>query len=131
MQIQMQPIGYFYTRAKEIPRHWSLSEEKGNIVVQKEFEQGLRDIQVGEDIVAIFYFDRSPEFSSNHLIQTPPHRNRSFGVFSVCSPKRPNPIGMSVLQVLSVHENVLEVKRIDMLDQTPILDIKPYIRNEF
>ena len=130
MQIQMQAIGYFYTRAKEIPRHWSLSEEKGSIVVQKEFEQGLRDIQVGEDIVVIFYFHRSPQFSSSQLIQTPPHKDRSFGVFSVCSPKRPNPIGLSVLEVLAVKDNVVYVNRVDMLDQTPVLDIKPHIELE-
>jgi tRNA (Thr-GGU) A37 N-methylase len=51
-------------------------------------------------------------------------------VFSICSPRRPNPIGLSVLRVTDIRENVLEVENIDMLDQTPILDIKPHITGE-
>ena len=57
----------------------------------------------------------------------PPHRTESRGVFSLCSPIRPNPIGMSVLEVLGVERNRIHVKRVDLLDGTPILDIKPYI----
>lgn len=129
MQIEMHPIGYIYTQAESIPRHWSVSNEKGSIVLLKEYQSGLRDILAGQEIVVIFYFDRSPEFSSSNLIQTPPHKNESFGVFSICSPKRPNPVGLSVLEVLGVEENVVYVKRVDMLDQTPVLDIKPFIKN--
>jgi tRNA (Thr-GGU) A37 N-methylase len=64
------------------------------------------------------------------LKQTPPHREASLGVFSICSPRRPNPIGLSVLDVLSRSENVLHVRGMDMIDGTPIIDIKPHVVSE-
>jgi len=130
MKIEFSPIGYIYTQVEEVPRHWSVSDAEGSIVVNKRYEAGLKDIGVGQEIVVIFYFDRSPEFTNSHLIQTPPHKSESFGVFSICSPKRPNPIGLSVLEVMGVRENVVHVKRVDMLDQTPVLDIKPWIEKK-
>lgn len=87
--------------------------------------KGLKDIQKGQDIIVIFHFHQSPEFTVNHLIQKPPHRNEQLGVFSTCSPIRPNPIGMSVLRVIDIKGNVIQVKGLDMVDSTPILDIKP------
>jgi len=53
------------------------------------------------------------------------------GVFSICSPVRPNPIGLSIVKVLSIDKNVLLVKHVDMIDGTPILDIKPYVKPVF
>lgn len=53
------------------------------------------------------------------------------GVFSICSPVRPNPIGLSIVKVVDINKNILTVKHIDMLDGTPILDIKPYIKPIF
>ncbi len=61
------------------------------------------------------------------MFQTPPHRNESLGVFSICSPVRPNPIGLSVLEVLELNGGKIKVRGLDMLDGTPILDIKPNI----
>jgi tRNA (Thr-GGU) A37 N-methylase len=61
------------------------------------------------------------------LVQTPPHRGEEIGVFSICSPRRPNPIGLSVVAVLSVDGPVIHVRGIDMLNGTPILDIKPHV----
>ena len=87
--------------------------------------KGLKDIQKGQDIIVIFYFHRSPDFAVSHLIQTPPHRNEALGVFSICSPIRPNPIGISVVRVVDVARNIIHVKGLDMMNQTPILDIKP------
>jgi tRNA (Thr-GGU) A37 N-methylase len=75
--------------------------------------------------MVFFYFHQSPEFALDHLTQQPPHRNKRLGVFSTCSPMRPNPIGMSVLRVVEREENILYVTGLDMVDRTPILDIKP------
>jgi tRNA (Thr-GGU) A37 N-methylase len=63
------------------------------------------------------------------LKQTPPHREQPLGVFSICSPRRRNPIGLSVLELLARDQNVLHVRGMDMLDGTPILDIKPFVVN--
>jgi tRNA-Thr(GGU) m(6)t(6)A37 methyltransferase TsaA len=130
MKIEMTPIGTFYTDETDIPRHWSISRAKGRIGINPEFQKGLQDVVVGEQIVVLFCFHKSQAFTTDLLVQKPPHRDRPFGVFSICSPRRPNPIGLSVLRVTDIRENVLEVENIDMLDQTPILDIKPHITGE-
>ncbi len=96
-------------------------------VIDEQYLDGLKDIEPGQRIVVIFNFHRSPEFSARFLRQTPPHRGKEMGVFSTCSPVRPNPIGMSILEVLGVEDATIHVKRLDMLEGTPILDIKPSI----
>ncbi len=122
-----KPIGYIRTKAETVPRHWSVSDVEGEIVIEPEYKLGLRDIKPGDKIVVIFVFHKSPSFTSEKLIQKPPHLNETKGVFSTCSPHRPNPIGLSVVEVLDVKDNVIKVKRIDMFDGTPVLDVKPYV----
>ncbi len=126
----MRPIGFVRTDAEEIPRHWSVSDVEGTLAIDDEYLQGLEDLEPGQRIVVIFNFHRSPEFSPGFLRQTPPHRDREVGVFSTCSPVRPNPIGMSVLEVLEVRGATVRVRGLDMMDGTPILDIKPHIEGE-
>lgn len=87
--------------------------------------KGLQDIRKGQDIIVFFYFHQSREFTGSHLIQIPPHRNEQLGVFSTCSPVRPNPLGMSVLRVIEREGHIIQVKGLDMVDGTPVLDIKP------
>jgi tRNA (adenine37-N6)-methyltransferase len=127
MRIELRTIGFVRTDAEELPRHWSVSEVEGTLVIDEEYAEGLRDIEPGQRIVVILNFHRSPGFSPEFLWQTPPHHGREMGVFSICSPIRPNPIGMSVVEVLGIRGANVDVKRLDMLDGTPILDIKPYI----
>ncbi|MEW6080109.1 MAG: tRNA (N6-threonylcarbamoyladenosine(37)-N6)-methyltransferase TrmO [Thermodesulfobacteriota bacterium] len=125
--VTMTPIGFLRTDARDIPRHWSLSREEGTIAIDQEYIEGLSDMKPGQKIIVLFWFDRSPAFLPRYLRQTPPHRREPLGVFSVCSPRRPNPIGLSVLTVLDIQHGNIRVRGIDMLDGTPILDIKPYI----
>ncbi len=125
--VTMTPIGFLHTDAREIPRHWSLSQVRGTIVLDTTYVDGLVDIKPGQKIVVLFWFHKSPDFSARFLRQTPPHRDQALGVFSICSPKRPNPIGLSVLTVCDIHGGTINVEGVDMLDGTPILDIKPYI----
>jgi len=127
MKIQMESIGYVKTDAATVPRHWSVSDAEGELVIDMAYSAGLANIKPGQEIVVIFHFHKSGKFNTASLKQTPPHRQEPIGVFSTCSPFRPNPIGMSVLTVTSIEKNVITVKRLDMLDGTPILDIKPYI----
>jgi len=131
MTIEMKPIGFVYHDCEKVPRHWSVSDVEGNLVIDEEYIEGLQDIKAGQRIVVIFHFHKSPEFISRYLRQSPPHRNEIMGVFSTCSPNRPNPIGMSVLEVLDVNGNIIRVKGIDMLKGTPILDIKPHIVDKY
>lgn len=126
----MKPIGYVYTDAANIPRHWSISDVEGRIEINPEYVEGLCDIAPGQRIVVLFCFHKSPAFKEHLLKQTPPHRERPLGVFSICSPRRPNPIGLSVLEVQDISGGVMRVKGLDMLDRTPVLDIKPHIEEK-
>jgi tRNA (adenine37-N6)-methyltransferase len=127
MRIEMTPIGVFRTSERHIPRHWSVSNVRGEIAIDAAYQEGLRDIAAGQRIVVLFYFHKSSPFDPKLLIQTSAAQHRAMGVFSICSPHRPNPIGLSVLEVLSVSGNRIAVNHADMLDGTPILDIKPHI----
>ncbi|HJQ27862.1 MAG TPA: SAM-dependent methyltransferase, partial [Rubrobacter sp.] len=127
MSIELMSIGFVRTHTEELPRHWSVSDVEGTLVIDEIYSEGLRDIEPGQSIVVIFAFHRSPEFSLEYLRQTSGQHGREMGVFSICSPIRPNPIGMSVVEVIGMRGANVEVRRLDMMDGTPILDIKPYI----
>ena len=129
MGIQLKAMGFVRTDAEELPRHWSVSDVEGTLVIDEEYSEGLRDIEAGQRIVVVFHFHRSPGFSPEFLRQTSGHTGRETGVFSTCSPIRPNPIGMSVLEVLGIKGTTIDVRRLDMLDGTPILDIKPHVED--
>jgi tRNA-Thr(GGU) m(6)t(6)A37 methyltransferase TsaA len=126
--IELEPIGTVRTETSAVPNSWTISDVKGELVIDKKYIQGIKDIHPGEKIVVIFNFHRSRPFSPEDLAQHPQgDRSRpKKGVFSICSPYRPNPIGMSVLTVTAVRGNIIAVKGLDMIDGTPILDIKPF-----
>jgi len=123
----MKPIGFVSTDAATIPRSWSVSDVKGKLVIDESYVEGLRDIKPGQRIYVIFHFHQSPNFSSQFMRIKPPIREDQVGVFSTHSPIRPNPVGLSLLEVLAIDGNVIQVKGLDMLDGTPILDIKPEV----
>jgi len=127
MKIEMKTIGTVHTSQKKVPRHWTISDVEGTLDIDENYLEGLKDIHAGERIVVLFYFHKSPVFTTDHLCQTPPHGQKPKGVFSICSPIRPNPIGMSILKVIDIVGNVLKVRGLDMLDGTPVLDIKPLV----
>ena len=130
MKIEFKPIGFVHTDANHIPRHWSVSDVEGTLNVDKKYTEGLKDIKKGQKIVVIFTFHNSPDFTETHLKQKPPNRKEKLGVFSICSPVRPNAVGMSVLEVKKIEKNVIYVKGLDMIEGTPLLDIKPYIEKK-
>jgi tRNA-Thr(GGU) m(6)t(6)A37 methyltransferase TsaA len=129
-KIFMKPIGAVRTDAGDVPRHWIFSDKEGTLNIDEKYLGGLKDIGAGQRIVVIFHFHKSPAFTAQFLSQKPRHRKAPLGVFSICSPIRPNPIGMSILEVLDVQGNIIRVRGVDMLDGTPILDIKPLIEDE-
>ena len=128
MSIEMKPIGYVSTDADRIPRSWDISDVEGALVFDEFYTEGLSDIKPGQHIYVIFQFHKSLEFNSQYLRINPPrHNRREMGVFSTHSPVRPNPIGLSRLQVIGVDGNVIHVRGLDMQNGTPILDIKPAV----
>ena len=127
MKVTLTPIGTAHTDADSIPRHWTVSDVEGTLVIDSQYTEALSDITVGQQIAVLFHFHKSPPFSPDLLKQTPPHRDNPLGVFSICSPRRPNPIGLSILKVLGLNDNIIHVCWMDMIDGTPIFDIKPFI----
>lgn len=122
----LQPIGYVrspYTNTTEIPKGLGAEHEaEGVLEVKKELEPGLTDIEGFSHLFVIWAFDRSEGFE---LLATPPSDNCSHGVFATRSPRRPNPIGLTVVELVHREGPRLHVRGIDMLDGTPVFDIKP------
>jgi len=125
MKIELAPIGFVRTAIEKVPQHWTISDAEGTIVIDEQYREGLKDIQAGQRIVVLFYFHQSPRFTPDLLVQKPRHLNERLGVFSICSPVRPSPLGMSFVEVLKVDGCTIHIKGLDMRDGTPVLDIKP------
>jgi tRNA-Thr(GGU) m(6)t(6)A37 methyltransferase TsaA len=125
--ITLSPIGAVQTACQDLPRHYSVSQEEGTLVIEPQYRLGLRDIEPGQFLVVIFHFHQSRPFTPQNLVTKPPHLQEERGVFSTCSPTRPNPLGLSIVRVLQVDDNRIRVQGIDMRDGTPILDLKPYV----
>ena len=89
-----------------------------------EFELGLTDVEGFSHLFVIWVFDRSEGFE---LLGRPPVDNQPHGVFATRSPRRPNPLGLTVVELVRRDGPQLHVRGVDMLDGTPILDIKPYL----
>ena len=126
----MEPIGYIrspYRHTHEIPKGLGTKHQvEGSLELRPQFEPGLTDIEGFSHLFVIWAFDRSLGYD---LLGTPPSDNRPHGVFATRSPRRPNRIGLTLVELLRRDGPVLRVRGIDMLDGTPILDIKPYLSN--
>jgi tRNA-Thr(GGU) m(6)t(6)A37 methyltransferase TsaA len=123
-----QPIGFVrspYQSTSEIPKGLGARHDaEGTLEIRPELKEGLTDIEGFSHLFVLWEFDRSVGFE---LLGRPPFDNRPHGVFATRSPRRPNPIGLTVVELLGRHDQGLQVRGVDMLDGTPILDIKPYL----
>jgi tRNA-Thr(GGU) m(6)t(6)A37 methyltransferase TsaA len=123
-----RPIGFVsspYKDTSEIPKGLGVKHDaEGVLTILPEFETGLTDIEGFSHLFVLWEFDRSQGFE---LLGSPPFDNRPHGVFATRSPRRPNPIGLTVVELLRREGIELHVRGVDMLDGTPILDIKPYM----
>jgi len=123
-----QPIGHVkspYQNTKEIPKGPGAKHDaEGVLEILPQFEAGLTDIEGFSHLFVLWVFDHSEGFD---LVGTPPVDDRPHGVFATRSPRRPNPIGLTVVELLGREGNSLRVRGVDMLDGTPILDVKPYL----
>ncbi|HEY1264085.1 MAG TPA: tRNA (N6-threonylcarbamoyladenosine(37)-N6)-methyltransferase TrmO [Terriglobales bacterium] len=123
-----RPIGYIrspYTNTRDIPKGpGARHDAEGTLDILPEFAAGLTDIEGFSHLMVLWMFHRSEGYE---LLGTPPVDNRPHGVFATRSPRRPNPIGLTTLELLGRDGPRLHVRGVDMLDGTPILDIKPYL----
>jgi L-fuculose-phosphate aldolase len=126
---QLEFIGVLHgdiTSLEDAPKNFDESERVGTLEIYPEYHEGLDGIVPGQSIVVLFWLHRS----SRDILKVYPRGDRSKGlrgVFATRSPVRPNPIAISELMVLAIHGNLLEVSGLDILDGTPILDIKKKI----
>ena len=123
-----RPIGFVgspYKNPSEVPKGLGAKHTADGVLkILHEFEAGLTDIEGFSHLIVIWEFDRSQGFE---LTATPPSDNRTHGVFATRSPLRPNPIALTTVELLRRDGANLHVRGVDMLDGTPILDIKPYL----
>ncbi len=128
--IRLEPIGYVrspHTDKSTIPKGPGAKHEaEGWLEIRPELEQGLTDIEGFSHLYVIWIFDRAEGFD---LMSQPPTDDRAHGVFSTRAPRRPNPIGLTVVRLLGREGSRLRVRGLDMLDGTPIVDVKPYLSN--
>jgi len=123
-----QPIGRIrtpYNDTKQIPKGLGAKHDaEGVLEIFPQFAAGLTDVEGFSHLFVLWVFDRSNGFD---LVGTPPIDQRPHGVFATRSPRRPNPIGLTVVELLRREGGSVHVRGVDMLDGTPILDIKPYL----
>ncbi|MBU8871722.1 MAG: tRNA (N6-threonylcarbamoyladenosine(37)-N6)-methyltransferase TrmO [Gemmatimonadales bacterium] len=128
MQFTYRPIGTIHSPFQEregMPiQPASAKGAKGRVEVLEEFRAGLCDLEGFSHIIVLYDFHRSEGFD---LEVVPFMDSQTRGVFSTRAPRRPNSIGISVLRLLGIQDGTLEVENIDILNGTPLLDIKPFV----
>ena len=127
-EITIKPIGIIHTPYKEpkgMPIQGKFDKDiEGYIEISPNYIQGLKDIEGFSHLILIYYFDRAKEekFIGKPFLEDEPH-----GIFAIRSPMRPNHIGFSIVKLKKVEESKITFSEVDILDNTPLLDIKPYV----
>ena len=133
MMFCFEPIGYVrspYKSTHEVPKGLGAQHDaEGILEILPQFEIGLTDIEGFSHLIVLWVFDRLTVEDRLELMGTPPSDNRPHGVFATRSPRRPSPIGFTTVELLGREGLLLNVRGIDMLDGTPVLDLKPYLSN--
>lgn len=128
MKIEFRPIGIIHSPffdLKEIPVQPTLARRiKATVEIFEEYQAGLKDLEGFSHIILLTYLHRSKGFS---LEVIPFWDSKPRGLFATRSPRRPNPIGLSVVRLLKIEGGILYIENVDLLDGTPLLDLKPYI----
>ena len=128
MEFTYKAIGIIHSRfmqKEHTPIQGAFSEEPGTVEIFPEYAAGLKDIEGFSHIYLIYHFDRAEQHC---LLQKPFLDGQcEHGIFATRHYNRPNHIGLSIVELLGVHGNMLEVAGVDVLDGTPLLDIKPLV----
>lgn len=128
MKIEYQPIGIIHSpfkTAKGMPiQPYGAAGIRGTVEIKRQFKEGLKDLDGFSHIILIYHFHRS---DGCNLLVTPFLDNVERGMFATRAPKRPNNIGLSVVRLIGIDGCTLTIDGVDVLDGTPLLDIKPYV----
>ena len=127
-EVKYKPIGVIHSPFKEAkgtpiqPR--AAKDIDGTVEVFPEYAEGLKDVEGFSHIILIYHF----HLSKKSTLKVKPYMdNESHGVFAMRGPSRPNPIGISAVRLLRIEENILHIQDVDIVDGTPLLDVKPYV----
>ena len=126
-EIKLKPVGIVrssYATPRDAPRQGRLSDQLAEIHIFPEYQDALYTIEKCARLVVLCWFDRAER---TLLRATPPGQSGERGVFSIRSPGRPNPIGLELVDLVEIQGTILTVRGLDAIDNTPVLDIKPYI----
>jgi tRNA-Thr(GGU) m(6)t(6)A37 methyltransferase TsaA len=128
MNMEFEPIGIIhspFTTTEGMPiQPTGAADVKGTIEVFADFQAGLRDLDGFSHIILLYHFHRSRGFN---LTVVPFMDSEPRGLFATRAPKRPNPIGLSIVRLDRIASGVLHIRNVDILDGTPLFDIKPYV----
>lgn len=126
--VKYQPIGVIHSPFKDLHgmpiQPIGATGVKGEIVIEKEYQDGLKDLEGFSHIILIYHF----HLCNGHSLEVKPFLDtQNRGIFATRAPKRPNPIGLSVVHLDKIEKNIIKISNVDIVDGTPLLDIKPYI----
>ncbi len=128
MNINITPIGIIETPfddLKGMPIQPSGADKiQGTIIIDKEYEEGLSDLEGFSHIILLYHFHKSKGYN---LMVKPFMDDQQRGLFSTRAPRRPNSIGLSIVQLIKIENNKISIQGIDVLNGTPLIDIKPYV----
>ena len=128
MKIEIQPIGVIHTPFKNLEgmpiQPPGAAGVKGTALVFMEYRAGLKDLDDFSHIILLYHLHRSRGFNL-HVV--PFMDSEEHGIFATRAPRRPNPIGLSIVQLDRIEDGVLYIWNVDILDGTPLIDIKPYV----
>lgn len=128
MDISYKPIGVIHTPFTSLEgmpiQPTAKTAAQGTVELFPEFQAGLKDLEGFSHIILLYHFHQCTGFKLQVMpfLDTEEH-----GLFATRAPRRPNPIGISVVRLLAVQDGILTIENIDVLDGTPLLDIKPYV----
>jgi tRNA-Thr(GGU) m(6)t(6)A37 methyltransferase TsaA len=128
-KIELTPIGIIHTpyqQSRDIPIQGRFKPDtQGKIEIYEPYVAGLQDLDGFSHAIVIYYFNQS---TKETLVGQPYLESEKHGIFAIRSPHRPNHLGLSVIQIEKIRENTIVFSEVDMLDGSPVLDIKPYIK---
>ena len=128
-QIKMKPIGVIhslYQTTTDIPIQGRFKDDvEGFVELKKNYVKGLKDLDKFSHVILLYYLHKS---SKENIEGKPFLEDTKHGIFAIRSPHRPNHIGLSIVKIKSIKENKLYFTRVDMINGTPLLDIKPFVK---
>jgi len=123
-EIKLKPIGFVKNNVKE-PRFGNFADEVSEIIVDEKFTDALNGIEDYSHVIVVYWMDRVKNYVITHRPQGNPEVP-VVGIFACRCPPRPNPIAITTVKLIERKENIIKVKGLDILDDTPIIDVKPY-----